>query len=664
LRNLEAAHKLDPASPAIARALVPLYVGLDRLDDAVSMAERVLEAEPGDYRTASLIARQLRAANRLREANQFFVTATQSPALKDRPELAALIWFDRATLHEQLRQWEKAESAFRTTSSFLADPRMIAERTAASEAEIKSQAAEVLERLGRVLLEQKRFDAARDAFAAARAADPQRASRVAFDLARVYRDAGRDRDSLEQVGLYLRGQPSGLEAYEMRLALQRKLGDDPLPDLQRSSERDPNNVPLRLLYASELVRANQTRKAEELYLELLKESAAPEIYRGLFSLLAQQGQPGARKVLLRLNAAITAAVGRRDDTGDAMQAGHARSMLQILREQPDLIRTLLPLSIQPSTIKLDYVTRITLGTLAARARELATAEKLYRSCLEARGDDLGGSETEMYTGLLQVLQLAHKNEEVIALADQGLDKAQNTHRVLFHRAKAYAYLGLGKTDDALKAAQAAVTDSGKPQLLGSRKLKAYVLGEMGRAKEAIAECQAMLKDYSDGSELRDVRLALSRAYQAAGRHEEAEAELERILESDPNDATVSNDLGYNLANRNKELERAEKLVRRALELDLQQRTSGTEVEVDAGWVLFRRGKVAEAQRLLEQAVSLPQGDDPVLWDHLGDVYARRKLHDKARAAWTRAVELYRKGVRFPRDPRHQEIQEKLRAVQP
>jgi tetratricopeptide (TPR) repeat protein len=281
----------------------------------------------------------------------------------------------------------------------------------------------------------------------------------------------------------------------------------------------------------------------------------------------------------------------------------------------------------------------------------------------------------MYTGLLQVLQLAHKNEEVIALADQGLDKAQNTHRVLFHRAKAYAYLGLGKTDDALKAAQAAVTDSGKPQLLGSRKLKAYVLGEMGRAKEAIAECQAMLKDYSDGSELRDVRLALSRAYQAAGRHEEAEAELERILESDPNDATVSNDLGYNLANRNKELERAEKLVRRALELDLQQRTSGTEVEVDAdlpnaayldslGWVLFRRGKVAEAQRLLEQAVSLPQGDDPVLWDHLGDVYARRKLHDKARAAWTRAVELYRKGVRFPRDPRHQEIQEKLRAVQP
>jgi tetratricopeptide (TPR) repeat protein len=350
-------------------------------------------------------------------------------------------------------------------------------------------------------------------------------------------------------------------------------------------------------------------------------------------------------------------------------------MLQALRGEAELLRSLLTLAIPPSGVKLDYVTRITLGSLAARNRELPTAEKLYRSCLDARGDDLGGSESELYSGLLQVLQLSHQHAESIALADRGLDKAQNTNRVLFHRARAYAYLGLGKTDDALRAAEAAVTDSGKPQMLGSRKLKVHIWSEMGRHKEAIAECQAMLKDYPDGSELRDARLALSRAYQAAGRHDESEAELERILESDPNDATVANDLGYGLANRNKDLNRAEKLVRRALELDRQQRTTGTEIEVDAdlpnaayldslGWVLFRRGKWAEAQRLLEQAVSLPQGDDPVLWDHLGDVYARRKQYDKARAAWTRAVELYRKGVRFPRDPRQQEIQEKLRAEQP
>ncbi|MFQ3592379.1 MAG: tetratricopeptide repeat protein [Gemmataceae bacterium] len=675
LRSLEAAHKLDPASPAIARALVPLYVGLDRLDDAVSMAERVLQAEPNDYSTARLIAQQLRAANRLREASQFLIQATASTLLKQRPEVAAEIWFDRGLIHEQLHQWDQAEVAFRTTARLFDDPRVIAERTAASETEVKTQAAEVYERLGRVLLEQKRLEEARQAFAAARKADPRQATRLAYDLARVFRDAGRLRESLEQLEEYLRGQPSGLEAYEMRLALQRQLGIDPLPSLQRSSDRDPNNLPLRLLYASELVRAKQTRQAEEVYLGLLRDSTDPSIYRGLFALYAQQGQAGARKVLLRLNASIGLAVGQKDELGDPTHAAHVRAMLQTLRSHPQLVRRLLALAVAPSTVKLDYATRVTLGSLAARTGELATAEKLYRSCLEARADELSGSESELYSGLLQVLQLAHQHTEVIQLADQGLEKAQNTNRVLFHRAKAYAFLGLGKADEALKAAEAAVAESGKAQRLGSRKLRAYILGEIGRPREAIAECLAMQKDYPSGSELRDVRLALSRALAAAGRHDEAEAQLERMLESDPTDATVCNDLGYGLANCNKDLQRAEKLIRRALELDRQQRHSGTEFDVDAdlpnaayldslGWVLFRQGRLAEAQRLLEQAVSLPQGDDPVLWDHLGDVYARRKLHDKARAAWTKAIQLFRQGVRYPGDPRHQEIQEKLRVYHP
>ena len=44
-----------------------------------------------------------------------------------------------------------------------------------------------------------------------------------------------------------------------------------------------------------------------------------------------------------------------------------------------------------------------------------------------------------------------------------------------------------------------------------------------------------------------------------------------------------------------------------------------------GWVLFRRGEIEAARKELERATTLPDGDDPVIWDHLGDVYQRLRL---------------------------------------
>ena len=169
-------------------------------------------------------------------------------------------------------------------------------------------------------------------------------------------------------------------------------------------------------------------------------------------------------------------------------------------------------------------------------------------------------------------------------------------------------------------------------------------------------------------------MALSRAYQAAGRHEESEAQLEKALESDPADAGVCNDLGYGYADRGKKLEEAEKLIRKAMELDKKQRTGGTFVDVDSGldnaayvdslgWALFRRGKLDEARKELERATKLPHGDDPVMWDHLGDVYMKLNLKPKAVEAWKRAASLYDAGARRKSEERNKELREKLRQAE-
>src|SRR5262249_35092978 len=156
-------------------------------------------------------------------------------------------------------------------------PSVLADLTGAPIEEIRAQAAEVQERYGQVSLKLKKITQARRAFDAARKLDPSRASRLAFDLARVYRDAGLHAAALTQINDYLRSLPSGIEPYEMKIQIQRGMGKsaEALTDLEAASDRDPNNVPLRLLLARELVSARKLPRAEAVYTDLLAKNMAP-----------------------------------------------------------------------------------------------------------------------------------------------------------------------------------------------------------------------------------------------------------------------------------------------------------------------------------------------------------------------------------------------------
>jgi tetratricopeptide (TPR) repeat protein len=55
-------------------------------------------------------------------------------------------------------------------------------------------------------------------------------------------------------------------------------------------------------------------------------------------------------------------------------------------------------------------------------------------------------------------------------------------------------------------------------------------------------------------------------------------------------------------------------------------------------VLFKLGKFEEAREPLEKAVQGSTGSgDSTLWDHLGDLYHRLNLLDKAVEAWEKAL---------------------------
>jgi Flp pilus assembly protein TadD len=168
------------------------------------------------------------------------------------------------------------------------------------------------------------------------------------------------------------------------------------------------------------------------------------------------------------------------------------------------------------------------------------------------------------------------------------------------------------------------------------------------------------------SDQQEIRYLLSNVYNAWKKLPECEQQLTSILRADPDNATANNDLGYIWADHNKNLDEAEAMIRKALDLDREQRKrAGLDVEDNAayvdslGWVLFRRGKIEDALRELERAAKLPEGDDPVIWDHLGDVYRHLMRMDEARTAWRRAVELYDQNRRKKSDEKYRELQRKL-----
>jgi len=55
-----------------------------------------------------------------------------------------------------------------------------------------------------------------------------------------------------------------------------------------------------------------------------------------------------------------------------------------------------------------------------------------------------------------------------------------------------------------------------------------------------------------------------------------------------------------------------------------------------GWVYYRLGRLAEARRELERAVSLT-GGDAIVCEHLGDVYKELRLIELAREQYRRSL---------------------------
>lgn len=143
--------------------------------------------------------------------------------------------------------------------------------------------------------------------------------------------------------------------------------------------------------------------------------------------------------------------------------------------------------------------------------------------------------------------------------------------------------------------------------------------------------------------------AFQQAYlqEVMGHRSRAMALMEKVIEKFPDNALALNYVGYNLADGNRELDRAYKLLQRAVELE-----PDADFILDSlAWVHFRRGELDEAWEQIQKALDASDKDgpgDPAMFEHYGDIASARGDRESARHGWQKALELFQ-SMDFPED---------------
>jgi tetratricopeptide (TPR) repeat protein len=185
----------------------------------------------------------------------------------------------------------------------------------------------------------------------------------------------------------------------------------------------------------------------------------------------------------------------------------------------------------------------------------------------------------------------------------------------------------GQRNDALELLQAK-DDAPLPTRLEGEIAQAQLLSNGGEADQALARIDDALARFPDHP---DVLYQKAILLEKAGRTDAAIAQLETLYRVRPQDSAISNALGFILADHNRDLSRADRLINSALKSE----PDNPAILDSLGWLQYRRGMPQAALPLLERAYRLDQDGD--IGAHWGEVLWALGNKTKARDVWNRAL---------------------------
>ena len=239
----------------------------------------------------------------------------------------------------------------------------------------------------------------------------------------------------------------------------------------------------------------------------------------------------------------------------------------------------------------------------------------------------GADAGQAYIYLAQ-LSLEQKNE---AAASDWLNKIAPTSQQYMPAqiTRAQLLAKQGKTDDARKLLASLQASDPRDQALLAR-TDAAILFDAKRYPEAEARLQQATAAFPDDP---DLTYDYAMAAEKNGHYDVMEAQLRKLIQTQPDNPQAYNALGYSLADRNQRLSEADKLVEKASSLA----PNDAFIMDSVGWVKYRMGDTSDAIRLLRKAYDLQPNAE--IGAHLGEVLWKSGDHDQARAAFRDARKL-------------------------
>jgi tetratricopeptide (TPR) repeat protein len=192
-----------------------------------------------------------------------------------------------------------------------------------------------------------------------------------------------------------------------------------------------------------------------------------------------------------------------------------------------------------------------------------------------------------------------------------------------------AYASLHKfvqLTDALPAAQRSASQSRAYVLLAN-------LAKNDKKYQLAYDTLNKAIDNSNDADRADLQYDLAMMAEKLDRLDDMERILRLVMASKPDDPQAYNALGYSLADRNLRLPEAKELLQKAVKLAPKDPF----IADSLGWVEFRLGNFAEAQRILEEAYA--SKPDAEIAAHLGEVLWKQGLKDRATAMWKEGVKI-------------------------
>ncbi|HSR53583.1 MAG TPA: tetratricopeptide repeat protein [Acidobacteriota bacterium] len=411
-------------------------------------------------------------------------------------------------------------------------------------------------------------------------------------LARIHRDQGRFEEAIEAYqAIELEALADPDESTEVRQNLARLLYaagryEEALPLMLQLSEENPDSLAMRSFVG---VCQTETRRFEE----------AVETLRAVEA----DGRPPLPLHLNNLYSLARALEG----LGDREEAGQVFVRLKEETSPGE----------NPADKGYYDAARIHLGLLAQRARRYDEAVEIFQELVEENPQD-----TRNVIWLAFALKDAGQGQRAMALTSELLDKNARDWDLRVSHAQLLS--DLDRYQQAVEVIDAALR-SDPPESESPYLALNQIHSDHQQFGDALEALQEGFQRFPASDALFFQRAA---TYERQKDFEQAEEEFRQLLRRDPDNHSALNYLGYMLADQGVKLDEALSLIKRAVEADPY---NGAYLD-SLGWAYFRLGKLDLAHKYLLEAIRLNE-HDPVLFEHLGDLYVEMENVEKARESY-------------------------------